>query len=122
MEFEQPLFLLRYLGPFEDDLTDRKDNHLPVSSQSKYGIHLSPQPPSHNIAPAKTATITVPKKPNPALLTCGVTTPAAAPALSLVAALPVPLALPSVSLAVELAPPVGVPVAVAEFVPLQKMI
>ncbi len=76
----------------------------------------------YNIAPAKIATTNVPSKPNPVLLTCGVTRPAAAPALSLAAALPVPLALSSVPLAVELAPPVGVPVAVAAFVPLQKMI
>lgn len=70
-------------------------------------------------------TTIVPNNPSPALLTCGTTTPAAAPALPLAAGLPVPLALPLEPLeplAVELAPPVGDPVAVALFVPLQKMI
>lgn len=96
--------------------------------QIRYPQPLILQPTSHNIAPAKMDTITVPNRPNPALLTCGTTIPAAAPALPLAAGLPVPLALALeplellAPLAVELAPPVGDPVAVALFVPLQKMI
>lgn len=76
----------------------------------------------YNIAPANTDTMIIPNTPKPALLTCGTTTPDAAPALPLAPALPVPPAPPLVPLAVELAPPVGVPVAVAVLFPLQKIV
>ena len=76
---------------------------------------------AYNMAPARTETTIIPITPNPALLTCGTTSPAAAPALPLAPALAVPLLLPLVPLAVELAPPVGVPVAVAVLLLLQKI-
>jgi hypothetical protein len=73
----------------------------------------------YSIAPANTETTIIATNPTPALLTCGTTSPAAAPTLPLAPA-PVPLAL--IPLAVELAPPVGVPVAVAVLFPLQKIV
>lgn len=85
----------------------------------------------YNMAPAKVDATIMPNRPNPALLTCGTTRPAAAPGLPLAPApLPVPLALPLarplapalVALAVELAPLVGVPVAVAVLLLLHIML
>jgi hypothetical protein len=76
---------------------------------------------AYNIAPVNTETTIIPNTPNPALLTCGTTSPAAAPALPLAPAPAVPLLLAPVPLAVELAPPVGVPVAVAVLLLLQKI-